>query len=60
MNDCLPMMTIPGWVTDGCVFDFLKILALDRDGYGQLRKPGWRLDDISVSPIPSRVLHVIE
>ena len=60
MNYGSPVFPAPGRVADGGIFYLLKVLALYFDGYRQPHRAICGLDNIPVSPVPSRVLHVVK
>ena len=53
------MLVSPRLITNDCVLNLLKVLALNFHGYSQPLETIRSFDDISVSPVSSRVLHII-
>src|SRR5947208_12501329 len=53
------MFPSPLGIAYGHFIDFLEILALHFDRNRQPERPVGGLDEIAISPVPDRVLHVI-
>src|SRR5689334_14060070 len=60
LNDRIPMVSLPGGVTNTCLADLLVVFSFYVYRYRQPRKTRGSLDLIPVSPISSRILHVVK
>src|SRR5438874_5251627 len=59
VSDRFPVRQPPVGITNDRVTNSLIVLTLNDDRYRQPRWPIRRLDTIPVSPVPSRILHVV-